>query len=180
MYSRCGMVAAVLFLFVQCLAQSASDPTVYVTRTGAKYHRATCSSLRSSSIPMALSEAVQSYSSCSRCNPPSPSANSSDAASLNTSGTATPRVQSYSGSKAQCLGITKKGLQCKRTTSDPSGYCYQHTNQASASSVVPSSSATPSRSSSIGIRVQCSGITKKGARCKRMTSDPSGYCYQHQ
>ena len=34
---------------------------------------------------------------------------------------------------------------------------------------------TSSQSSS----VQCGGITKKGAQCKRMTSDPSGFCYQH-
>ena len=27
--------------------------------------------------------------------------------------------------------------------------------------------------------VQCSGITKKGVQCKRMTLDPSGFCYQH-
>ena len=27
--------------------------------------------------------------------------------------------------------------------------------------------------------VQCSRITKKGAQCKRMTLDPSGFCYQH-
>lgn len=28
--------------------------------------------------------------------------------------------------------------------------------------------------------VQCAGITKKGKRCSRMTTDPSGYCYQHK
>ena len=27
---------------------------------------------------------------------------------------------------------------------------------------------------------QCHGITKAGARCKRMTSEPDGYCYQHK
>lgn len=27
---------------------------------------------------------------------------------------------------------------------------------------------------------QCQGITTKGARCQRMTKDPSGFCYQHQ
>ena len=27
--------------------------------------------------------------------------------------------------------------------------------------------------------VQCSGITKKGLRCRSMTKDPSGKCYQH-
>ena len=28
-------------------------------------------------------------------------------------------------------------------------------------------------------RVQCSGITKKGTRCKRMVSSANGRCYQH-
>lgn len=27
--------------------------------------------------------------------------------------------------------------------------------------------------------VQCSGITKKGTRCRRMTSIANGYCFQH-
>jgi hypothetical protein len=27
--------------------------------------------------------------------------------------------------------------------------------------------------------VQCSGTTKKGERCKRMTKNASGRCYQH-
>jgi endonuclease G len=34
-------------------------------------------------------------------------------------------------------------------------------------------------SSSSAESVQCAGMTKKGSRCKRMTKDPSGYCYQH-
>ena len=29
-------------------------------------------------------------------------------------------------------------------------------------------------------RVQCTGLTKKGNRCKRITADPSGKCYQHR
>ena len=28
--------------------------------------------------------------------------------------------------------------------------------------------------------VRCNGITKKGAQCKRTTTHPSGFCYQHQ
>jgi endonuclease G len=31
-----------------------------------------------------------------------------------------------------------------------------------------------------GESVQCIGTTQGGSRCKRMTSDPSGRCYQHQ
>ncbi len=44
--------------------------SVYVTRTGSKYHRAGCRYLRSSSIPISLSGAKQRYSPCSVCNPP--------------------------------------------------------------------------------------------------------------
>ncbi len=31
-----------------------------------------------------------------------------------------------------------------------------------------------------GITVQCKGITKKGTRCKHMTSIGNGYCFQHK
>lgn len=43
--------------------------TVYVTRTGAKYHRAGCQYLAKSSIPMPYDRAKNSYSPCSRCRP---------------------------------------------------------------------------------------------------------------
>jgi hypothetical protein len=46
------------------------EATVYVTRTGSKYHEEYCSYLRYSSIPMKKSAAQSSgYSACSRCNP---------------------------------------------------------------------------------------------------------------
>ena len=44
--------------------------TVYVTKTGKKYHLGSCSSLRRSKIPISLAEAKQGYGPCSRCNPP--------------------------------------------------------------------------------------------------------------
>lgn len=44
--------------------------TVYVTRTGKKYHSAGCRYLRKSCIPMDLEDAQYSYSPCSKCNPP--------------------------------------------------------------------------------------------------------------
>ena len=41
---------------------------VYVTRTGARYHKAGCSSLRRSSIRMTQGEAVQAgFTPCRRC-----------------------------------------------------------------------------------------------------------------
>ena len=47
------------------------DQTVYVTKTGNKYHSSGCSYLSKSCIPMELSKAKNSgYTPCSRCNPP--------------------------------------------------------------------------------------------------------------
>jgi hypothetical protein len=43
----------------------AGETIVYITRTGAKYHRAGCRSLSRSSIPIKLSEAVaKGYTAC--------------------------------------------------------------------------------------------------------------------
>jgi micrococcal nuclease len=44
--------------------------TVYVTKTGTKYHRAGCSYLRRSAIPTTLKAAKARYTPCSRCHPP--------------------------------------------------------------------------------------------------------------
>jgi len=53
------------------VAKDNGDTTVYVTRTGAEYHRAGCSSLSRSSIPITLRDAVaRGYGPCSRCKPP--------------------------------------------------------------------------------------------------------------
>ena len=51
-------------------SQQLEDVTVYVTRTGKKYHLGSCSSLRCSKIEISLTEAKQKYGACSRCNPP--------------------------------------------------------------------------------------------------------------
>ena len=47
-----------------------SEGEVYVTRTGKKYHREGCISLRRSKMPISLAEAKERYSPCGRCNPP--------------------------------------------------------------------------------------------------------------
>ncbi len=50
--------------------RSEARTTVYVTRTGEKYHRASCQHLRRSSSPMSLSEAKRAgYMPCKTCRP---------------------------------------------------------------------------------------------------------------
>jgi hypothetical protein len=46
------------------------NETVYVTRTGSKYHRAACRSLAKSAIPMKLGDAARVYGPCAVCRPP--------------------------------------------------------------------------------------------------------------
>jgi hypothetical protein len=66
-------IGIVLMLFFVSIIHAQYNPTVYVTRTGLKYHNIGCSSLRKSAIPMKLSEAATKYLPCLRCNPPLPS-----------------------------------------------------------------------------------------------------------
>lgn len=51
-------------------AEPAEEVTVYITRTGKKYHRGGCRYLSKSQIPISLSEAKRSHGPCSVCSPP--------------------------------------------------------------------------------------------------------------
>jgi micrococcal nuclease len=47
------------------------EQTVYITKTGKKYHRAICRYLSRSKIPTTLKDAkANGYTACSVCNPP--------------------------------------------------------------------------------------------------------------
>jgi len=47
------------------------EQTVYIKKTGKKYHRATCRYLSKSEIPISLKDAkTKGYTPCSVCNPP--------------------------------------------------------------------------------------------------------------
>jgi endonuclease G len=80
----------------------------------------------------------------------------------------------------QCNGITKAGQRCKRKTLNASGYCYSHETQLNgddSKSKTEENCSKPTYSGSTS--TQCTGTTKKGSRCRRMTSSSSGRCYQH-
>jgi len=65
------IVAVLLFFVVAAVFAASADTVVYITRTGAKYHTGSCSSLRQSKIETTLGSAVsRGYGPCSRCRPP--------------------------------------------------------------------------------------------------------------
>ena len=115
-------------------AQTSKGKTVYITRTGEKYHTSSCRFIKQSGQALELKEAVKSYTPCKVCSPPKLSTESlSDAGSskpevkkanteVEPKSTPTPKA---SGS-VQCSGTTKAGARCKRKTTAQNGRCYQH------------------------------------------------------
>jgi len=94
--------------------------TVYRTPTGKKYHT---SSHYPNSSPIALSDALKlGLGPCSICKP-QPGSNSDTRSDIRI---AEPSNTKTSTRSVQCRGTTKAGQRCKRVTTDPSGYCYQH------------------------------------------------------
>jgi hypothetical protein len=51
--------------------QKPQEVTVYVTKSGTKYHRATCRHLAKSKVPISLKDAkAKGYTACRVCKPP--------------------------------------------------------------------------------------------------------------
>lgn len=108
-----------LLMAVQVQAQ-----TVYITKTGAKYHRGTCHYLKYSKIESTVEKATKSgYTACSVCKPPTAAINGAQQPAVQQSTSPAP---AKSVTARQCSGITKAGTRCKRTTTNANGRCYQH------------------------------------------------------
>jgi hypothetical protein len=122
--TRLAVALVLLVAFaVTAFAQSAST-TVYVTRTGAKYHTASCRYLSRSQIPTALGEASKRFGPCSVCRPPILAATAAPAVPASGSRRAAP--PSTAAVSGQCQATTKKGAQCSRRAKAGSQYCWQH------------------------------------------------------
>jgi len=96
--------------------------TVYVTKTGEKYHRAGCRSLARSQIPMPLAEAAARYGACGICKPPT----LGSTATSTPTAIAAPSRPSPTPSPGRCQAITKSGTQCSRNAQPGRAYCWQH------------------------------------------------------
>ena len=74
---RCAVICLAIVIYLiaviphlRTYPPTAND-TVYVTKTGEKYHTADCSHLRKSKIPIVMADAVaEGYDDCSHCDPP--------------------------------------------------------------------------------------------------------------
>jgi hypothetical protein len=120
-----ALALAILIASIALVAgQAASDPTVYITKTGAKYHRDGCSSLSRSRIPIKLSLAATTYGACKNCRPPVPEVVPAAAKPLVPVEDA--KAPSAPARSERCQATTKKGTQCLRKAKGGAAYCWQH------------------------------------------------------
>src|SRR4029078_12386978 len=83
-------------------AGAVSAQTVYITKTGQKYHTSDCRYLNHSKIAIELKEAIQNgYDACSVCQPPTSSSSSSQ----------TVKSEIKRSNSVQCGAITKAGTR---------------------------------------------------------------------
>jgi hypothetical protein len=111
-----------LLVFFSLAVGNAFSQTVYITKTGKKYHVQTCGYLSRSSIAISLSDAVESgYTPCSVCDPPvKVTQGNSQKQSASQSGTLRLAIA------VQCSAKTQSGARCKRMTKSANGLCWQH------------------------------------------------------
>lgn len=130
----CLATASLFGAFLQVERESPSvrptgAATVFVTRTGEKYHRETCRHLSKSKTAISLKDAAERYGPCSVCKPPvlarpEPSAdNPQKATAAGERKSPTPSTPATAG---QCQATTKKGTQCSRRAQPGRAYCWQH------------------------------------------------------
>jgi hypothetical protein len=123
-----------------CTAPPVEAQTVYITKTGKKYHDEYCQYLSHSKVEIELSKALElGYGACSVCKPvteveDSPEAEEATPASSKPDPGNTPAPSSKQAHPApakkattssQCSALTKAGARCKRAAS-ANGRCWQH------------------------------------------------------
>lgn len=68
---RLAPIVTLFFVLSVTLAAFAAE-TVYITPKGKKYHRESCRTIKNSSTPISLNDAIaRGYTSCKVCGPPS-------------------------------------------------------------------------------------------------------------
>lgn len=117
-----------IFLWA-CQPPETTAQTVYVTKTGSKYHTESCRYLKYSKYAISLSNALaQGYDACLVCRPPHKvTGDTQGTDSTQVTPIPTPAPQNDTIIYRQCSAIAKStGKRCKRITKNISGKCWQH------------------------------------------------------
>ncbi|MGC1240767.1 MAG: hypothetical protein WA874_04220 [Chryseosolibacter sp.] len=109
-----------MILVALFITHVAASQTVYITRTGEKYHDDGCRYLSRSQIKTTLQDAVNDgYTACSICKPPTKVTARQQSISA-------PAPPAKKATSTQCTARTKSNTRCSRTTTNSNGKCWQH------------------------------------------------------
>ncbi|MBN7817788.1 hypothetical protein [Algoriphagus pacificus] len=112
------LFTALFFLAFQLQAQ-----TVYITKTGAKFHKETCRYAKTGWAATLTEAKKRGLTACLVCKP---------SATENKSTTPTPaksntlETKTTQNTSSQCIATTKAGSRCSRKAASGSKYCWQH------------------------------------------------------
>ena len=106
----------VRIIFLLLISTSLKAQAVYKTPSGAKYHTATCHTVKNVSEKITVDKAIElGLQPCKICKP-----------TIISSTNPTSKKPQGEGTTAQCKGLTKAGTRCKHMTRIANGYCFQH------------------------------------------------------
>ena len=117
------LILSLLFLFACASPTTSTAQTVYVTKTGKKYHTESCRYLSHSKISLSLTEAKKKYYEACKVCKPTTVITSEKSATVDTIKVYKPVKKAVS---SRCTATTKSGSRCKRMTKNASGKCWQH------------------------------------------------------
>lgn len=113
------LVVCIVFTFVMC---NENSQTVYVTKSGTKYHNLNCKHLSKSSRSITFSDAKgKGYDACSVCKPITTTSIKKSTTNIFKSKTSNKDVK-----YVQCFAETQSGSRCKRNAKSSMGLCWQH------------------------------------------------------
>jgi len=103
--------------FLSLLITHLNAQTVFITKTGEKYHTNDCRHLSNSRSSIELNEALnKGYEACKVCRPTQTPANSKQ--KINKENALQQNTASH-----QCSAPTSKGARCKHKTNSANGFC---------------------------------------------------------
>lgn len=97
--------------------------TVYVTKTGKKYHKESCRYAKTGWASSLTDAKKRGLTACLACKPSSTESKTNSSNSLKSNSSETKSTQNTS---SQCIAITKAGSRCSRKAASASRYCWQH------------------------------------------------------
>lgn len=80
---------------------------------------------------------------------------------------------------AQCEGVTKEGVRCKREAAEKSRFCIGHADQAKKTPAAKKPDAAKKTAAQEKDDGQCWAVTLAGTRCKHKKDGEKDYCKQH-